>query len=195
MDETWAKTRRKVEQSKAEGDHRNSLADQCLDKNRKEGFSMSQHAFKNMLGEMLEAGSDAPAASILSALLALTKNSAIQRKAQIEMDAICGTSRSPSWSDFGKLPYINCIIKESMRWRPVSPLSMPHRVRRDDVYNDSLTSKDSMILLPTWPPNHSPQYYPPVLFQSGPLSQPPSHSNLLRQQHRLRKSRPLYLLS
>lgn len=37
-----------------------------------------------------------------------------------------GEERSPQWSDFSKLPYINMIIKESHRWRPVSPLGVPH---------------------------------------------------------------------
>lgn len=29
------------------------------------------------------------------------------------------SSRLPLWSDYGKLPYINCIIKEGMRIHPV----------------------------------------------------------------------------
>ena len=37
-----------------------------------------------------------------------------------------GEERSPEWSDFEKLPYINMIIKESHRWRPVSPLGVSH---------------------------------------------------------------------
>jgi len=27
--------------------------------------------------------------------------------------------RSPTWSDFNQMPYVNCIVKEGMRWRPV----------------------------------------------------------------------------
>lgn len=37
-----------------------------------------------------------------------------------------GEERSPQWSDFENLPYINMIIKESHRWRPVSPLGVAH---------------------------------------------------------------------
>ena len=47
-------------------------------------------------------------------------------RAQTEIDAAIGEDRSPQWSDFSKLPYINMIIKESHRWRPVSPLGVPH---------------------------------------------------------------------
>jgi hypothetical protein len=29
------------------------------------------------------------------------------------------TNRSPTWTDFNSMPYINCIVKEGMRYRPV----------------------------------------------------------------------------
>lgn len=45
-----------------------------------------------------------------------------------EIDSIIGYERSPAWSDRSKLPYINMIIKESHRWRPVSPLGVTHAV-------------------------------------------------------------------
>ena len=47
-------------------------------------------------------------------------------RAHAEIDAAIGEDRSPRWSDFSKLPYINMIIKESHRWRPVSPLGVSH---------------------------------------------------------------------
>ena len=49
-------------------------------------------------------------------------------RAHAEIDSIIGHDRSPAWSDWSKLPYINMIIKESHRWRPVSPLGVPHAV-------------------------------------------------------------------
>lgn len=49
-------------------------------------------------------------------------------RAQAEIDAHIGTDNSPTWDDFAKLSYINCIIKEGHRWRPVSPLGVPHAV-------------------------------------------------------------------
>lgn len=49
-------------------------------------------------------------------------------RAHAEIDAVIGSERSPCWKDFSKLPYINMIIKESHRWRPVSPLGVSHAV-------------------------------------------------------------------
>lgn len=79
---------------------------------------MSQPAFNNLLGELMEAGADTTANQILTIILALAKNPKIQEKARKEIDAVCGTERAPLFSDFEKMPYINAIIKEGLRWRP-----------------------------------------------------------------------------
>jgi cytochrome P450 len=55
---------------------------------------------------------------LLTLILAFTKHPEVQVKARKELDAVCGTERTPLFSDFEQLPYINCIVKEAMRWRP-----------------------------------------------------------------------------
>jgi cytochrome P450 len=79
---------------------------------------MSEHAFNNLFGELLEAGADTTANSILTLILAFAKHPEVQRKAQAEIDRVCGANRAPLFSDFEKLPYINACVKEGMRWRP-----------------------------------------------------------------------------
>lgn len=56
----------------------------------------------------------------------MIENPEVQRTAQQEIDSVMGEERSPLWPDFAKLPYINMIVKETMRWRPVTPLAFPH---------------------------------------------------------------------
>lgn len=55
---------------------------------------------------------------LLTIILAVTKFPEVQAKAREELDQVCGTERTPLFSDFDRLPYINCIIKEALRWRP-----------------------------------------------------------------------------
>ncbi|KAF8754314.1 cytochrome p450 [Rhizoctonia solani] len=54
--------------------------------------------------------------------------------AREEMDRVVGTDRLPTMSDRPKLPYLECILLETMRWYPVTPLTVPHRVEREDMY-------------------------------------------------------------
>ena len=46
----------------------------------------------------------------------------VQKKAQAELDAVVGPNRLPDFEDRPSLPYINAIVKESMRWHLVAPL-------------------------------------------------------------------------
>jgi len=46
----------------------------------------------------------------------------VMRKAQVELDAVVGRDRLPTFEDKDNLPYIRAILKETLRWRPVGPL-------------------------------------------------------------------------
>ena len=46
----------------------------------------------------------------------------VLRKAQAEIDQIIGNSRLPNFSDEGELPYVQAVLKETLRWHPVAPL-------------------------------------------------------------------------
>jgi cytochrome P450 len=48
----------------------------------------------------------------------------VQRKAQAEIDSVVGNLRLPDYSDQDVLPYIQAVLKEVLRWHPVTPLSM-----------------------------------------------------------------------
>lgn len=47
-----------------------------------------------------------------------------QRIAQAEIDRVIGAERLPLIQDRPHLPYVNALIKEVLRWRPVLPLGM-----------------------------------------------------------------------
>jgi cytochrome P450 len=106
-------------QTASRGDKRICISDSLLDEYDKKGWPMSQHGFNNLIGELVEGGADTTSAQLLTLILAFAKYPQVQEKARVEIDAICGSERSPTWSDFQKLPYINAIVKEGMRWRPV----------------------------------------------------------------------------
>jgi len=43
----------------------------------------------------------------------------VQQKAQRQLDQVCG-DRLPEVEDFNDLPYIRCIMKETLRWLPTA---------------------------------------------------------------------------
>jgi len=56
--------------------------------------------------------------------LAMALYPEVQKKAQGEIDAVIGNNRLPDFSDRDALPYTSAIVKEAMRWQPVTPFGM-----------------------------------------------------------------------
>ena len=48
----------------------------------------------------------------------------VQAQAQAQLDSVIGMMRLPDFNDIASLPYIEAILLEITRWRPVVPLSM-----------------------------------------------------------------------
>jgi cytochrome P450 len=48
----------------------------------------------------------------------------VQARAQEEIDSIIGEGlgRLPDWDDRASMPYIDAVIRETLRWFPVVPL-------------------------------------------------------------------------
>lgn len=60
-------------------------------------------------------------------LLAMVLHGDVQRRAQAEIDEAVGRGRLPEFADRPKLPYIEAIIREVLRWRPVGPMGLPRK--------------------------------------------------------------------
>ena len=48
----------------------------------------------------------------------------VQKRAQDEIERVVGSDRLPEWEDMERLPYITAVLKETLRWQPVTPLGM-----------------------------------------------------------------------
>ena len=83
----------------------------------------------------------------------------IAKKAQRELDVVTGRDRLPTLEDRLRLPFVDAVCKEALRWQPVLPLGMPtdelpremserllhaavpHAATEDDIYNGFLIPK------------------------------------------------------
>lgn len=45
-----------------------------------------------------------------------------QRRAQKEIDAVVGSNRLPEFSDRPSLPFVEAVLRETLRWYPAAPL-------------------------------------------------------------------------
>ncbi len=64
------------------------------------------------LKKQMEAGSDTSASTLLSFLLAMIKHPDEFKKAQMEVDQVCGSLRSPTSEDIDRLPFLKACMDE-----------------------------------------------------------------------------------
>ena len=104
--------------------------------------------------------------SLHTFLLAIVLHPQELKKAQEEMDRVVGRHRLPTIDDRPSLPYLNCLLKEVLRWvhdlntsfsflvswihgqswNPMVPLGIPHRLMEDDIYRDFFIPKGATVL-------------------------------------------------
>ncbi|KAJ1301083.1 hypothetical protein OPQ81_003501 [Rhizoctonia solani] len=69
----------------------------------------------------------------------------VARKAREEIDRVVGVDRLPTISDRADLPYLECVLSETLRWHPAAAMEVPHRVRREDEYRGYRIPANSTI--------------------------------------------------
>lgn len=58
----------------------------------------------------------------MSFFVAILLDPEIQTKAQAEIDVVTGRERLPTFDDRPRLPYVDAVCRELLRWRPPIPL-------------------------------------------------------------------------
>ena len=62
--------------------------------------------------------------TLLVFFLAMVLHPEVQAKAQAEIDQVVGKDRLPDFDDKPALPYLEAIMRETLRWYPVVPLGL-----------------------------------------------------------------------
>jgi len=92
----------------------------------------------------------------------------VQRKAQAELDAVVGPNRLPVFEGRPSLPYINAVVKESLRWHLVVPLGgpflftmvtailegsqgVPHMATNNEECDGYYILKGTIVIANAWP--------------------------------------------
>lgn len=80
----------------------------------------------------------------------MTLNPSVQKKAHEEIDRVLGSGQIPTIALRKKLPYINAVVKEVLRWHPVAPMGIPHMSVKDDMWEGYYIPKGSLIMPNIW---------------------------------------------
>ncbi|KAE8385720.1 cytochrome P450 [Aspergillus alliaceus] len=118
-----------------------------------------EHVHKWSAGAIYLGGADTTVAALSCFFLAMILNPEVQRKAQEEIDRVVGPNRLPAFEDRDNLPYVDAVVKETLRWHPIGPMGLPHMTTEDDIYEGYLIPKGAIILPNVWEFTHNPETY------------------------------------
>ncbi|SJL18710.1 related to cytochrome P450 CYP2 subfamily [Armillaria ostoyae] len=138
---------------------------------------------RNTAAVAFSAGAGTTVSVVLSAILAFLLYPEVQAKAQAEVDAVIGHGiRLPDFDDRPQMPYINAIVSEVLRWKPVTPLGtyLHTHDMKEDAYGGYHIPAGTTVIGNVWAMLHDEKDYPnPLAFdpdrfipQDGKEAQP-----------------------
>ncbi|KAK4802528.1 hypothetical protein SAY86_000731 [Trapa natans] len=122
------------------------LLDQC----QEEGSGVDRLHVKALVSELFIAGSDTTSTTIEWAMAELLRNPKVLEKARQEILTVVGLQRPIQESDINNLPYLQAIVKETLRLHPATPLLIPHKAKHDVEVLGYVVPKDAMVMVNVW---------------------------------------------
>jgi len=143
------------------GNFASSFTSECLEKMDEAGdLEHQEYVIKSTAGTMYTAGSDTTVSAIASCVLGLLNNPEALKKAQREIDYVLQPGQLPSFDDEASLPYVTAVVKETLRWRTVTPIAVPHYLHVEDEYRGYRFPADSIIIPNAWAMLNNEDIYP-----------------------------------
>ncbi|KAF5481709.1 hypothetical protein F2P56_002341 [Juglans regia] len=105
---------------------------------------------KGLTQDLVAGGTDTSATSVEWAMSELLKQPHLMKKATEELDSVIGKDRWVEEKDIPQLPYINAIMKETMRKHPVAVLLAPHLALEDCEVAGYDIRKGTTVFINTW---------------------------------------------
>ncbi|KAJ7639235.1 cytochrome P450 [Roridomyces roridus] len=79
-------------------------------------------------------------------------------RAQKEIDAVVGPDRLPTFKDRPSLPFVEALVRETLRWRPAARFGVPHQSTEDDIVEydgkEYFIQKGSIVFAVSWAIDH-----------------------------------------
>ncbi|KAF8808763.1 cytochrome P450 [Phlegmacium glaucopus] len=125
-----------------------SVALEVVDQSR--DINHQREVIKDTAGMVFAGGSDTIVSATHTFFLAMIYFPEKQMKAQAELDRVV-SGRLPDFDDMEDLPYLSALVKEVLRWQPVTPYgNVPHRTTEDDVYEGYHIPNGSIVIYNSW---------------------------------------------
>ncbi|KAJ7951500.1 Cytochrome P450 [Quillaja saponaria] len=111
---------------------------------------LERHGIKAFTQDLIAGGTESSAVTVEWAISEILKKPEIFMKATDELDKVIGRERWVEEKDIDNLPYIDAIVKETMRLHPVAPMLVPRLAREDSIISGYDIPKGTRVLVNVW---------------------------------------------
>ncbi|CAN1804719.1 Trimethyltridecatetraene synthase [Linum perenne] len=120
---------------------------------------LNDDSVKGFLQDLIAGGTDTSATTVEWAMSELMKQPKLIEKATKELDEVVGRERWVEERDIPNLPFIDAIMKETMRKHPVAVLLAPHLALEDCTLGGYDVAKDTRVFINTWSMGRDPSVW------------------------------------
>ncbi|PIN02943.1 Cytochrome P450 CYP2 subfamily [Handroanthus impetiginosus] len=111
---------------------------------------LERHGVKALTLDLIAGGTETSAVTVEWVISNLLKKPEIFKKATEELDLVVGKNKWVDEKDIPNLPYIDAIVKETMRLHPVVPMLVPRLAREDCKVAGYDIKKGTRVLVNVW---------------------------------------------
>ncbi|WJX13948.1 hypothetical protein P8452_04282 [Trifolium repens] len=129
---------------------KNDMLDTLLDISKEDTQKMDKKQIKHLLLDLLVAGTETSAYGLERAMTRVVHDPRVMSIAKKELKETIGLGNPIEESDIDRLPYLQAVIKESLRLHPPAPMLLPRKARVDVEISGYTIPKGAQVLINEW---------------------------------------------
>ncbi|MCL7044847.1 hypothetical protein MKW94_017705 [Papaver nudicaule] len=120
----------------------------------------SEDVIISAIHEVYDLSVDATSSTTVWALAFLVREQKIQEKLYREIQSVTGGKRPVKVEDISKLPYLQAVMRETLRMKPIAPMAIPHKASKDTSLMGKKVNKGTVVMVNLYAIHHNPDVFP-----------------------------------
>lgn len=135
-------------------DSRHDFLDALLQLHMQEDFKLDRRTIKSILADVFLAGTDTCTTLVEWSMAELLRNPSVMAKAHAELTTVIGPQKQMEESDIARLPYLQAVVKETLRIHPPGPFLLPRKAEKSVVIGGYPVPRNSRVMVNVWAIGH-----------------------------------------
>ncbi|XP_018622182.2 geraniol 8-hydroxylase-like isoform X2 [Nicotiana tomentosiformis] len=140
----------RLEEKRRNNSEKNDVLEVFLKIREENSEEIDQNHINSLLLDIFIGGTDTTTSTVEWAMAEILRQPEIRKKVQAELAQVVGKGKPIEEDDVSRLPYLQCIVKETLRMHPPVPFLLPRKGEQDVELCDYIIPKGSQVLVNVW---------------------------------------------